>query len=86
MELVDDVRLRRADAPREGGELRGRNVLGAQGEYLMLVKRALQGGEICIRQWLRKVDAGSLDSETRGQRSKGDHREPIRDSCDRGLG
>jgi hypothetical protein len=59
VELVDHVRLRRADAAREGEELRGADVLAAQGEHVVLVERALELGEVGVRQRLGEIDAAA---------------------------
>ena len=45
VELVDHVRLRRPEAARERDELRGRDVLRAQRQHLVVVERALELGE-----------------------------------------
>ena len=73
MELVDHVRLRRPEAARERDELRGRDVLRAQREHLMVVERALDFGERAVVQVPRDVEARRFDPETRGQRIQLQH-------------
>ena len=60
VELVDHVRLRRPEAPRERDELRRRDVLRAQREHLVLVERALDLGERAVVQVPRDVEAPAL--------------------------
>ena len=72
MELVDDVRLGRADPAREGEELGGADVLAAQGEHVVLVERPLELGEVGVRQRLGEIDAVGLDAEA-GELLEADH-------------
>ena len=50
MELVDHVRLRRAEAPRERDELRRRELLRAQCQHLPGIEGALDFGKFGIGQ------------------------------------
>ena len=65
MELVDDVRLRRADAPREIDELRGCDVLTAQREHLVRVERMLELIERRVGQRQRQIDVKGFSAEQR---------------------
>lgn len=64
MELVDHVRLRRADAACESHELRRADVLSAKREHVVRVERALQFAEVGIGQRPRQVYALGFDAET----------------------
>ena len=57
---------------REGEELRGADVLAAQGEHVVLVERALELGEVGVRQGLGEIDAVGLDAEA-GELLEADH-------------
>jgi hypothetical protein len=69
VELVDHVRLRRADAPREGEELRRVDLLGAQRQQVVRVERLLERAEVGIDERPGQVDAFGFDAEP-GQRTK----------------
>jgi hypothetical protein len=63
MELVDHVRLRRAEPFRERDELRRGELLPAQHEHLACVERALELGESVRGERARDVDVAGLQSE-----------------------
>ena len=64
VELIDHVRLGRAEALRKGVELRRRQALPAEHHHLAGEKRALDFLERGVAQWRRKIDAVNLDAKS----------------------
>ena len=63
MELVDDMRLGRAETPPPRGELRRRQRLRAHDEHLAAKERLLDLGELRIRQRFREIDVERFEPE-----------------------
>jgi hypothetical protein len=72
VELVDDVRLRRAEAPRPLDELGGGEPLPARDEDLRLEEGVADGVELAWRQ-AREIDAVDLDAEALGEGMRDQH-------------
>ena len=68
MELVDHVRLGRAEAAREGNVLRRRQRLRAQDQNLRLEERAFQLREFRIGKRAGAIDTARRQPETGGKR------------------
>jgi hypothetical protein len=66
VELVDHVRLGRAEASRECVELRGRQMLAAKHEHLAGEECALYFIECGIAQRCGEIDSTSLEAEPVG--------------------
>ena len=73
MELVDHVRLGRAEAARERDILCRRQRLVAQHQHLAAEERLLDVGEPCVGKRLRKIDVGSFEPEAMAQRLHLEH-------------
>ena len=73
VELVDHVRLRRADAAGEGEELRRVDVLGAQRQQVVRVERLARArAKSASASGSGQVDAFGFDAEP-GEGTKSDH-------------
>jgi hypothetical protein len=73
VEGVDDVRLGRAEAPREGQELTGLEPLALDGQDLPFEERLLDVAESGVGERLRQIDALESDTEDIGQPALGQH-------------
>ena len=65
VELVDDMRLRRAQALRELQELPGRDALGAQRNHLVGIESPFDLLEHRVGQRPREIDVGRFRAEQR---------------------
>jgi hypothetical protein len=74
MELVDHVRLGRAEASRERDELRRHEALRAEHQHLAAEERFFDRGERRVVERVREVDALRLEAEAGRERSRGEHR------------
>ena len=72
VELVDHMRLRRAEARAKAANCAGASVLPADRQHLAGVERALDLGERFRRQRARDVGV-DLDAETRGEGPRSEH-------------
>src|SRR5688572_10149460 len=73
VELVDYVRLGRAEAPRRLEELARGQLLRAKNQRLPGVERVLDLAELRVRQRPGQVDAGRLEAEALAERPQPEH-------------
>jgi hypothetical protein len=73
MELVDHVRLGRAEASRERDELRRQEPLAAKHQHLAREERALDVGKRRVVERLRQVEIARFEAEAGRERVGGEH-------------